>query len=184
MANKRKHIGVIRHTVPKPQVFYGCNQECADKLGITLRGFFYIASGKIECTKTGWKIMTEEEYAEHYQPPKPPPPKKKSNKVNVDRRHWRLWILKDWKASDPYPQEKDRSFTGTMSEFAKHVGCQNGQVTRLVNTHIGVPEKHPLKTYKGWRICRIRKLTGKELRTRRVWDKEKKAMVYVRDKEV
>lgn len=183
MGNKRSHTGIIRDTVPEPQVYYGCNAECAERMGMTVRNFQYMKAGKYKATSAGWRIMTEEEFAKYYQPPRPP---KKAERYieNIDRRHWRLWVLKDWKPSDPYPKEKERSFTGTMAEFTKHVGCQGGQVTRLVNTHIGVPEKHPLKTYKGWRICRIRKLTGKEIRTRRVWDKEKKAMVYVRDKEV
>ena len=183
MANKRSHTGIIRDTVPKPQTYYGCNAECAERMGVTMRSFMYMKAGNIKISKTGWRIMTEEEFAKYYEPPRPP--KKKERYIeNIDRRHWRLWILKDWKPSDPYPKEKDRSFTGTMSEFTRMMGCQHGQVSRLVNTFLGVTEKHPLKTYKGWRICRIRKFTGKETRTKRVWDKEKKAMVYVRDEKV
>lgn len=183
MANKRKHAGIIKHTVPEPKVFYGTNVECAERAGVTPRSMSYLRSGANSITRTGWKLMTEDEYALYYQPPKPVEHKPVVRK-NESRKHWRLVILKDWKKGENYPTEPERRFTGTMAEFVKRIGCQRGQVTRMVNTHFGLEEKYPLKSLRGWRIARIRKYDGKEIRTKRVWDKELKKMVYVRKQKV
>ena len=180
MANKRAHIGIIRHTVPEPTVFYGCGAECAKKMGITTRALNYLRAGVNQINKQGWKVMTDEEYAKYYQPPRPfKLPKKKPSQV---KRYWQLVILKDWKKKDPYPKDPERVFSGTMSEFATRIGCQLGQVSRMVDAHMGIIDDAPLRSLRGWRIARLRKNTGDEVRTRRVWCKEQKKMVYVSKK--
>jgi hypothetical protein len=179
MANKRAHIGIIRHTVPEPTVFYGCSAECAEKMGITIRALNYLRSGVNKINKQGWKVMTEEEYAKYYQPPRPyklPDKKPGSN----ERKYWKLLILKDWKAGELYPKEKERVFSGTIVEFSKRIGCQVGQVHRMVNAYLGILDDYPLRSLRGWRIARLRKYTGDEVRTKRVWCKEQKKMVYVK----
>lgn len=180
MAFKRSHVGIIRHTVPEPEVFYGCNAECAEKIGITPRTFYMLKAGELKSSKRGWKIMTEEEYNKYYQPPRPYKlPKKSSPQI---KKYWQLLILKDWKKGELYPKDPERVFSGTMSEFATRIGCQYGQVSRMVDAHMGILDDNPMRSLRGWRIARLRKYTGDEVRTRRVWCKEQKKMVYVSKK--
>lgn len=187
MANKRKHMGIIRHTVPTPTVFYGSVEECAKKAGVCRRGMVYILAGRILRTNTGWMKMTEDEYSEHYQPPKPVKHKPPKPRLQEDgtryptMRYWKISIFKDWQRGDPVPKEQERKFLGTMSEVAKFLNCQYGQVLRMVNTYLGEPEKYKMKSLHGWRIYRVRKHKEKKILTVRVWDKDLKKMVYKKE---
>lgn len=101
--------------------------------------------------------MTEEEEAKYYQPPKPPVRKPRSPKYNT-KNNWLITFVKDGQKSGK-PQTKDPNdyFSGSPQEFVRFTGCNAGQVYRLINTHLGDPEKYPLRTIKGWRVNRIRK---------------------------
>lgn len=158
MANKLKHIGIIKPTVPNPLIFWGSKQDVAKKLEITYRAVTEITSGRIKVSRKGYRLMTPEEEILYYQPPKPPKPKNKIPVKFESKCHWKLTFFKDWKKGDKYPDpsEKLRRFSGTPQEFSKHIGCNQGMVYRLINTHLGRPEKYKLRSIKGWSIARTR----------------------------
>ena len=100
--------------------------------------------------------MTPEEEEQYYTPPKPTSQGKR-NKIYNSKRHWKLTFLHDWKKGDLYPQESSRKFSGSPQDFVKFIGCNAGQIYRLINTHEGIPEKYPLRSIKGWAIARVRR---------------------------
>lgn len=160
MANRTRHVGVIRPTVPRPQIFWGTIDEVAAHLGISRRATVSLLDGVTKSTRKGHRAMTEEEQEKYYQPPKPP--KKKPSKRNTNynqKMYWKITFFKDWKKGEPYPQEPDRIFSGTPQEFVRFTNCNIGQIYRLINWHDGNEEKYPLKSIKGWTIARIRRYT-------------------------
>lgn len=157
MANKRRHLGVIRPTVPKPQIFWGSPQEVADHLGISYRAVYMLINGDIKSTKKGHRLMTEEEQAKYYEPPKPPVIKKRKSEYNT-KQNWLITFVNDGlKSGRPATKDPSKYFSGSPQDFVRFTGCNSGQVYRLINTHLKEDEKYPLKTVKGWRITRIRK---------------------------
>lgn len=157
MANKTRHVGVLRPTVPTPEVFWGTIDEVAAHIGITRRAAISILDGTTKSSRKGHRAMTEEEQKQYYQPPKPPKKLPKKTKKYQQKMYWRITFLKDWKKGQSYPKESGRIFTGTPQDFVKFVGCNIGQIYRMINWHLGLEEKYPLKSVKGWSICRIRK---------------------------
>ena len=156
MANKRKHRGVIRPTVPNPQTFIGSIDGIADHLGITIRTASTLVNRPGYSTRIGWRRMTEEEEIEYYTPPIPTP-ERKSGVSYHPKRFWKITFFKDWKKGDPYVTDKSRMFTGTPQEFAKFMNCSISQVYRVLDTHMGIIHKYKLRTVKGWCPVRIRK---------------------------
>lgn len=159
MPRPKKHLGIIRHTVPEPQVFYGSVGECADKMGISYRSALVLFKGEKEKTRQGWKKMTDEEFNKYYQPPRAPAPSGHNLGITCkDRKYWVITFLKDWKPGDPYPKSKQRIFTGSPSDFTRMMGCNGGIVNRLIRTQQGeLKDRQKLKSYKGWAIARVRK---------------------------
>lgn len=160
MANKLTHVGFIRPTYPEPQIFWGSPQEIADSIGISYRSVHSMLSGKVKETRKGHRVMTEEEKVKYYQPPKPPKPKPRKKVKYSSKMHWLITFVNDGKKSGvPDTENPDHKFfSGSPQEFVKFVGCNLGQIYRLINTHEkSKEEKYPLKTIKGWRIARIRR---------------------------
>lgn len=158
MPRPKKHLGIIRHTVPEPQVFYGSVGECAEKMGITYRNALKLFKGEQERTRQGWMPMTEEEFNQHYQPPRAP--SGTHFRTNYQsRQYWVITFFKDWKPGDPYPKDQKRIFTGSPREFTRMMGCNGGIVNRLLRTQQGElkESKQKLRSYKGWAIARVRK---------------------------
>lgn len=156
MANRRKHVGVIRPTVPEPEVFWGSPQEVADYIGISYRSVYLLLNGTTQSTKRGYRAMTEDEEAKYYQPPKPQVVKKRKSKYDT-KQFWLITFIKDWKKGQPYPKDTSKIFSGNPQDFVKFSNCNSGQIYRLINTHEGSAEKYPLKSIKGWTIARIRR---------------------------
>ena len=158
MANKLKHVGVLRPTVPEPEVFWGTVEEVADHMGVTRRSAENLLSGKVASTRRGHRAMTPEEQEKYYQPPRFKERKKAPRKNYSNKRNWYITFFKDWKRGKPYPQEECRRFSGNPQEFVRFVGCNVGQVYRMINWYEGCKEeKYPLKSIKGWTIARIRR---------------------------
>lgn len=158
MANKKSHFGIIKPTIPKPQIFWGSPQEIADHLGISYRAVYLLVSGKTKSTKKGHRVMSEEEQQLYYQPPKPPTTAKTRSKDYNTKKFWLVTFVKDGKKSGrPEVGDSVEYFSGSPQDFVRFTGCNTGQVYRLINTHSGDSEKYPLKTIKGWRIARIRR---------------------------
>lgn len=157
MANKRTHLGIIRPTVPNPQIFWGSPQEIADHLGISYRAVYLLVQGKTKSTKRGHRMMTEEESAKYYEPPKPRQLTSRKSEYN-SKKNWLITFVRDGKKSGKVETtDPDNFFSGNPQDFVSFTGCNAGQVYRLINTHFGDVEKYPLKTIKGWRINRVRK---------------------------
>lgn len=158
MANRKRHLGIIRPTVPHPQIFWGSPQEVADHLGISYRAVYMLINGKTKSTKKGHRMMTPEEELKYYQPPKPTTNTSKKDKTYNPKNNWLITFVKDGKKSGRPSTAKDvKTFSGSPQDFVKFIGCNAGQIYRLINTYEGSPEKYPLKTIKGWRITRIRR---------------------------
>lgn len=171
MANKLTHVGIIRPTVPEPEIFWGSPQDVADLLGISYRSAHLLISGKTKKSKIGYRRMTEEEEEKYYEPPKPRKSKPVKSKYS-SKKNWLITFVKDGKREG----RPDTSFpdyevqSGCPQDFVRAVGCNVGQVYRMINTYEGKSEKYPLKTIKGWRITRIRRYSEKPklANTRRV----------------
>ncbi len=168
MANHKRHVGLIKPTVPNPVVIWGSVQELADQLGITRRSVSSILSGATVSTKQGYRKMTTEEIEKYYQPPKPPKVKPVFHrKEYASKMHWKITFFKNWKKGEKYPTEPERRFSGTPQDFSRFVNCNQGLIYRLLNTHDGSPEKYPLKSVKGWTISRVRRYDCKQVRKSR-----------------
>lgn len=158
MANHLRHVGVLRPTVPEPEVFWGTIDEVAEHIGVSRRAAYNILDGKTASSRRGHRAMTEEEKEKYYQPPRPKPPKKNSRpKHYSNKRNWYITFFKDWKKGEKSPKEEHRRFSGNPQEFVKFTNCNIGQVYRLINWYEGNEEKYPLKSIKGWTIARIRR---------------------------
>jgi hypothetical protein len=158
MANRKSHVGIIRPTVPNPQIFWGSVQEIADFCGISRRSASSVLNGTTIATKKGFRRMSTEEAEKYYQAPKPPIVKQVFHRKEYEsKKYWKITFFKDWKKGEKYPTEAIRRFSGTPQEFSKFVNCNQGLIYRQLNTHYGLPEKYPLRSIKGWTISRVRR---------------------------
>ena len=159
MANKIRHRGVIKPTVPEPVVFWGSIQEIADHLRIHRRSAARLFIVEGSNTMGGWRAMKEEEEIRYYEPPKAREPISRKGIALHSKSKWVITFFKDWKKGDKYPPPDDliRRFSGNPKSFSSFVNCNSGMVFRLLNTHFKLPEKYPLKSVKGWTIARVRK---------------------------
>lgn len=164
MANKRRYAGVIKPTVPEPRVFFGSIQEIADHCKIVYRTAWDLVTLEGYVTSTGYRRMTPEEEEQYYTPPKPPVLKPRKTKYSVKGK-WRIVFHKNWVRGYAIPKNKEDRFIGSPQEFVRFVGCNIGQVYRLLNTHQKLPEKYPLRSVKGWSIYRVYKNTPKNTLT-------------------
>ena len=160
MANKRKHVGVIKPTVPTPRTFFGSIQEIADHCGITYRTACNLLKQEGYTTMSGYRRMTPEEEEKYYTPPKPPVLKDRKSRYYVKGK-WRVVFHKNWTRGYALPEKEEDRFIGSPQEFVRFVGCNIGQVYRLLNTHQKLPEKYPLKSIKGWSVYRVYKNKSK-----------------------
>ncbi|AFK66688.1 hypothetical protein COPG_00092 [Colwellia phage 9A] len=168
MANHKAHVGIIRPTVPNPEVVWGSIQELADHCNVTRRSISSILNGTTTATKRGFRRMSTEEAIKYYQPPKPPVVNQVFHRKDyASKIHWKITFFKNWKKGEKYPTEKDRKYSGTPQEFSKHLNCNKGLIYRLLNTHDGTPEKYPLRSIQGWTISRVRRYDSKPVRKTR-----------------
>lgn len=158
--NKKAHVGIIRPTIPNPEIVWGSVQELADHCNITRRSISSILNGTTTSTLRGFRKMTDEEAKKYYQPPKPKSTKQVFHRKDYESKiHWKVTLFKDWNKGDKYPtkDEKHRRFSGTPQEFSRFFNFNKGLIYRALNTHCGLPEKYPVRSIKGWTISRVRK---------------------------
>jgi len=169
VANHKRHIGIIRPTVPNPEIFWGSIQEIAEYCNLNRRSVSSLINGVVSSTKKGFRRMTPEEEILHYQPPRPP--NKNNNKKKCtykSKKFWKITFFKDWKKGEKYPTDPKSIYSGSTQDFVRFTGCNSGQIYRLINTHEGNLEKYPLKSIKGWSIARIRRYSKPYVRQSRI----------------
>lgn len=149
-------MGIIRPTVPHPDIFFGNVREVSEYAGVSRRTACNMIDTDGYTTRKGFRRMTPEEENKYYQPPQPRNQKVK-HKQHESKRFWHITFFRNWEKGDPSPKDPVDHFSGTITEFNNFTGCKPSQLVRMLNTHFKVKDKYPLATFHGWRVARVRK---------------------------
>ncbi len=155
MASRTSYRGIIsKSKAGKNLVFWGSVTEISNHIGLNYRATLMILSGATKSSRTGWRVMTEQEQILYFQV-RPEVVSTRKNAKYEKKQGWKLTFLKDWKKGQPYNVATEQ-WSGTPQEFCRMSGCNQGVIYRHINTHRGLPEAYPCKSIRGWTIARIR----------------------------